>query len=241
MMMQQDRFYRHYNETARWKSFRVTVDSTDLFIRAKKDMAALARDSVTTVREQIKTHIEQQESFLTSYEPVTAMPGCPAVVRAMYRASEETGTGPMAAVAGAIAEAVGKNLINESDEIIIENGGDLWLKVSDPVTISIYTKSVYYGDIIRIKIDPDDTPCGICTSSGKIGPSFSYGKADAVTVISGDAAFADAAATGTGNIVQDEQTLEKALAYCTGMKKTRGVLIIYRDTMALQGRIELTD
>lgn len=235
------RFYRDIEDTVRWKSFRTAVESTDLFIRAKHDLSIKAEELVRRFRSEIKRHIEIQDSFLSSYGPVEHIEGCAEIIAAMYRASDASGTGPMAAVAGAIAEFTGKELARESDEIIIENGGDLWLMIKKPVQINIYTESVYFKNAISINVRPEDTPCGICTSSGKIGHSFSYGKADSVTVISNNTPFADAAATATANLIQDEESIEKALDFCMSMEQTRGIIIIYRDTLALQGAVELTE
>jgi ApbE superfamily uncharacterized protein (UPF0280 family) len=240
-MKNEDRYYRSVIDTARWTSFRTRVETTDLLIRAGKDLSVKAEQIVKELRGEIRKHIGMQEEFLTSYSPVKRLPRRPEIINNMYRASELTDTGPMASVAGAIAESLGNLLLQETEEIIIENGGDVWLKVTEPVLINILSKSVYFHDNIILKIYPDKTPCGICTSSGKIGYSFSYGRADSATVISGDAAFADAAATGACNLITNEDSLMDALAYCMKMEKTRGTVLIFRDRMALQGDIELAD
>lgn len=240
-MKHSPRFYRNIEDTLRWNSFRTTVESTDLFLRATCDLSTKAEELVRRYRSEIKRHIELQNSFLTSFSPVDKLEGCAEIIASMYRASEAAGTGPMAAVAGAIAEFVGKELAPVSDEIIIENGGDLWLLIKEPVQINIYTESVYFKNDITLRVNPEDTPCGICTSSGKIGHSFSYGKADSVTVLSADAAFADAAATATANLVKTEESVEKALSFCMAMEQTRGAVIIYRDIIALQGSVELIE
>ena len=236
-----DRFYRSFNESERWTSFRVRVETSDLYIRAGKDLAGPAQELVTNLRNRIREHIERQESFLTSFEPVERLPGCAEIIDRMYDASEQTGTGPMAAVAGAIAEVVGRGLMAESREVIVENGGDVWLSVLEPVKISIFTEGRYFKDRVTVLVRPDNTPCGICTSSGKTGPSISFGRADSATVVSPDAAFADAAATGACNLVKDDTSLDRAIDYCFSMKKTSGAVIIFRDKMALRGDIELTE
>jgi len=234
-----ERFYRDFDPTDRWTSFRVRIETSDLYIRAGSDLSVPAREKLAELRQQIRDHIETQQSFLTSFEPVERISGRPEIIDRMYLASEETGTGPMASVAGAIAESVGRALAAESDEIIVENGGDIWLRLKEPAAVTIFTESLFFKSRVALKVGPT-LSLGICTSSGKTGPSLSFGRADSVTVISDDAAFADAAATGTCNLVQDETSFGRALDYSFSMQKTRGVVIIHRDKMAVRGDVEIT-
>ncbi len=238
-MKSAERTYRYFTATERWKSFRVKVETSDLFIRADKDLSAQAEEAVRRARTKIWDHIGRQNEFLTSYTPVERLDGCPEIVRMMYDASERAGVGPMAAVAGAVAEVVGRELADGSEEIIIENGGDIWMRIVNPVSVSIYPGGIYF-DAVALRIYPDQTPSGICTSSARIGLSFSFGKADAATVIAPDAALADAIATEVCNRVLSEETMEDAADY--GMRcGAAGIVIIYRDRLAARGSVELTD
>jgi len=238
-MNSRERFYRDYTGSSRWKTFRVKVDTTDLLIRARKDLSEKAERSVRRFRKEILDHIEKQESFLTSLDPVEKYDGAPPIIRRMYEASEKADVGPMAAVAGAIAEFTGKDLLGDSDEVIVENGGDIWMKLAEPTVVNLFPGGIYFAGKIFLKIDPDRTPCGICTSSAKMGHSLSFGRADAATVISGDAALADAVATGLGNRVKSEDDMVAALAYAMSVEKARGAIVVLRDRMALLGDIEL--
>jgi ApbE superfamily uncharacterized protein (UPF0280 family) len=235
-----ERFYRQFPENGRWKAFRVRVETSDLYIRAKKDLTEAARQHLIHLRTHIRDHIARQECFMTSLRPVERLPQCPDIINRMYAASEESGAGPMASVAGAIAESLGMEILKESEEVIVENGGDLWISVQEPVTINILTESIYFADRINLLLRPHLSPCGIATSSAKTGPSLSLGKADSATVLCADAALADATATGACNLVTGENSLDAALDYCFSIKKTLGALIMYRDTMALKGDLELT-
>lgn len=238
-MKRAERTYRDFNDTARWKSCRVKVETSDLYIRAAMDLSAPAEETVRRARGEILAHIDRQNEFLTSLTPVERLEGCPPIVSMMYDASERAGVGPMAAVAGAIAETVGWELKDLSEEIIIENGGDIWMRLEKPAAVNIYPGGHYF-DAVALKIYPHRTPCGICTSSARIGLSFSFGKADAATVIAGNAALADAIATELCNRVQSEETMEDAADY--GMSRgAEGVVIIYRDRLAARGDVELTD
>ncbi len=145
----------------------------------------------------------------------------------------------MASVAGAIAEFVGKELLEFSDEIIIENGGDIFIKTTKPRTIGIYAgKSILSGKI-GIEINPDETPLGVCTSSGTVGHSLSFGKADAVVVISKSTPLADACATASANIIVNENDLPKAIEFAQKIKGIQGIIAIKNEKLALWGKIKL--
>jgi uncharacterized protein len=238
-MKRAERFYRDFTDTARWKSFRVRVETSDLYIRADKELSAPAEEIVRRLRIQIRDHIERQDSFHTTLTPVERLEGCPDIITMMYNASEQAGVGPMAAVAGAVAEITGRELADFSEELIIENGGDIWMKLSGPAVVTIYPGG-YYFDSVALKIQPDQTPCGICTSSARIGLSFSFGKADAATVIAPNAALADAIATEVCNRVKSEDEMEDAASYGMGCGAS-GVVVIYRDRLVARGDVELTD
>ncbi len=235
------RFYRDLTETARWTSFRVKVETTDLYVRAQDDFSLETGPLVEELRGVVRGHISSQPEFLSSLEPVDRLPGVHPLIEAMYAASEAAGVGPMAAVAGAIAEAVGRRLCLNSKEVIVENGGDIWLQAVEPVSLSILGGVFLISKKAGIRIAPERTPCGVCTSSGCIGHSLSFGRADAATVIAGNAALADAVATQTGNLVHDENDLEKAASYAMGIAGVRAVLAIYRDRIIVQGDIELAE
>ncbi|MDY6935992.1 MAG: UPF0280 family protein [Spirochaetota bacterium] len=236
-----NRFYRDYSNTLRWKSFGVRVETTDLFIRARKDLSEYAKGIVEQNREEIREHILRQDCFLTSLQPVTRCEGVPAIIENMYSASEIANVGPMAAVAGAIAESVGMELLGQSEEVIVENGGDIYLKVVEPVVISIYVGDSPFSGRIGIRIDPDETPMGICTSSGKIGHSISFGRADAATIISYNTALSDAVATGMCNMVTAEDNIETAIEYAMSISKVRGAVVIYGDKLAAKGDVEFAN
>lgn len=238
-MKRAERRYRDFTDTARWKSFRVKVETSDLYVRAAQDLSREIEDIVRRVRCEILDHIGKQNEFLTSYTPVERLEGCPDIIAMMYDASVRAGIGPMAAVAGAVAQTVGRELAGYPGEIIIENGGDIWMRLTDPAAVSIFPGGHYFG-AVSLNIRPGDTPCGVCTSSARIGLSFSFGKADAATVIAPDAALADAIATEVCNRVQSEETMEDAADY--GMRcGATGVVIIYRDCLAARGGVELTE
>ncbi len=234
-----ERFYRDFSSTLRWRSFRVRVETTDLYIRARGDYSEKVHSIVSQLRDVLRVHFIRQDDFLTALSPVRRLERVHALIESMYDASEAAGVGPMAAVAGAVAEFTGVSLLNTSEEVIVENGGDIWLRITEPVTLGIYAGSSSFSERLGLRIDPSKTPLGVCTSSGRIGHSFSFGRADAATIIARTAALADAVATETGNRVKDEDDLEAAVHYAMSVPGVLGALAIYRDRIAVQGDVEL--
>jgi len=157
----------------------------------------------------------------------------------MAAASEKTGVGPMAAVAGAIAEHVGKDLLSYTDEVVVENGGDLFIRTDSPVTVGIFAGRSPFSMRIGLRVDPKGKPVSICTSSGTIGHSLSLGKADAVCVVSESCSLADAAATSIGNHVVSKTDIQKAIEFGQNIHGVTGLVIIMGDKIGLYGKVEI--
>ncbi len=232
------RFYRNTSPSSGC-AFNVKLHTSDLHIIADDNLEEAAYARLAQIREELDAHINSNRDFLYSLSPVPRPPHCPGIAAMMYTASELTGTGPMAAVAGAVAEFVGRELLKHSSMVIVENGGDIWLSLREPQIMAIYVNNVYFKDNLAIKIYPEQTPCGVCTSSPRLGHSLSFGRADSVTMIAADAAVADAAATMVCNMVQTESDMETALEAGLSVKGVTGGLIVFRDRIALQGEVEL--
>jgi len=201
----------------------------------------MAQKVLSALRAEIRAHIARQDIFLPSLKPVERLTGVHPIISDMYEAAERAGTGPMAAVAGAIAGHVGTSLMGRSGEVIVENGGDNWFCLKNPAVVSIYAGRSPFSGRVGILLEPDQTPCGVCTSSGRVGHSMSFGKADAVTIVAADAALADAVATQTCNMVQTEDDLNNALDFALSIEGIRGAVIIYREKLAVRGNITLAD
>ena len=145
----------------------------------------------------------------------------------------------MAAVAGALAERVGRALEPLSAEVIVENGGDIYLKVASPATVSLFAGKSPLSHRVGLKIDPELTPLGVCTSSGTVGHSFSFGRADAACVLAPNAALADAAASALGNRVQQAGDIAAALEWAAALPDILGAVVIVGDKLGAWGRVEL--
>jgi ApbE superfamily uncharacterized protein (UPF0280 family) len=157
----------------------------------------------------------------------------------MSISSKKANVGPMAGIAGAIAEFLGKDLLKKGyRDVIIENGGDIFLKTTKTRAIAIYTGRSKLFNNLRLKIKPQDTPMGICTSSGTIGHSLSFGCADSVIILSKSTTLADAVATATGNLVKTRQDLKMALGFARSIRGVLGIVIIIKDNLISWGRVE---
>jgi ApbE superfamily uncharacterized protein (UPF0280 family) len=234
------RFYRFWSQDNDLVSFNVMVKETDLFIRAHRNLRKKALDIVLKQRGLLEGYIERHPVFFTSLEPFAVGADAPLIVKQMADASARVGVGPMAAVAGAIAEVVGRGLLKYSSEVIVENGGDVFLCQQKTRHIGIYAGNSPLSGKLALEIRPEDTPLGVCTSSGTVGHSLSFGKADAAIVLSTSTALADAAATAVCNLVKSAEDMPRAIEFVRGVEGISGIAIIIGDKMAAWGKINLT-
>ncbi len=237
--MYEERTYRNLVKTDDLVNVEIIIKETDLLVRAKRDLSRETREAVFKYRYQLETYIALNPEFQESLVPLDENPHAPEIVREMIRASQLAKVGPMAAVAGAMAEFVSKDLLPLSEEVIVENGGDIYLSTKSERTIGVYAGRSPLSLKIGLLIEPEDSPLGICTSSGTVGPSLSFGKADAICIVSKSAALADAAATAVGNVVRQKRDIEYGLEKAKTIEDILGALIILDDQMGVWGKINL--
>ncbi len=237
--MYERRTYRNLVKTDDLVKFEVIVKETDLQVRAERDLSGETRESVLKYRRQLEAYIEMNPEFRRSLLPLKDDPYAPEIVREMIRTSRLADVGPMAAVAGAVAEWVSNDLLRFSKEVIVENGGDIYLSTSKERVIGIYAGRSPLSLKIGMVIRPEETPLGICTSSGTVGHSLSFGKADAVCILSKSAALADAAATAVGNIVRGKKDVESGLERGKTIGGVLGMVIVVEEKMGVWGNIRL--
>jgi ApbE superfamily uncharacterized protein (UPF0280 family) len=237
--MYQPRTYRRWIKDDGLVSFNVVVKETDIYIRAASNLEAEAIKAVNKHRTPLEEYIDRHPLFLHSLEPYAVDEDAPDIVRDMAQAAGIVGVGPMAAVAGAIAEAVGRDLLVYTPEVIVENGGDIFMKVSQTSLIGVYAGESPFTGKIALEINPEETPLGICTSSGTVGHSLSLGSADAVIVLSHSTSLADAAATAIGNKVIAADDINVLIEQVKAMPGLVGVVIIKGDRMGMWGNVKL--
>ncbi|MFC1994127.1 UPF0280 family protein [Chloroflexota bacterium] len=237
--MYQPRSYRQWVESKSLVTFPVIVKETDLLISAKSDISSQALEIIRECRDILEDYIKKHPYFASTLEPLHVEEDAPKLVRDMALAANMVGVGPMAAVAGAIAEDVGTKLLYFTDEIIVENGGDIFLKSLQRRLIGVYAGESPLTGKIAFEIRPEDTPIGICTSSGTVGHSLSFGQADAVTVFSKSTALADAAATAIGNRVHSTDDIPSAIEFAKDVDQLDGVAIMKDEALGLWGKITI--
>ncbi|MDR0791295.1 MAG: UPF0280 family protein [Methanomassiliicoccaceae archaeon] len=205
------------------------IGQTAVTIISEYEYISIAKDAIFDARSQIEMKIAQDPFFRTTYEPYLASAYDGAVVKRMCDASLLASVGPMAAVAGAIAEyAVERMIAAGSKHAIVDNGGDIAMICDRDVLVGMYID--VNGQRLSLKVPPSDHMIGICSSSASVGPSVSLGSSDISTVISRNVSLADACATTLGNLIKDGDRMTEhleivceidgvtgCLAYCDGM------------------------
>lgn len=232
------RFYRNFFSDS-LKCWEIKIKESDLFICAEKNLKEISRKILKKYREEIEEYIKIHPEFEKTLLPYKIENSSPEIVKEMAKAAEVARVGPMAAVAGAIAEYVGRELLKFSSSVIVENGGDIFLKIKEKKKIGIFAGKSPLSLKIALEIQPEETPLGVCTSSGTVGPSLSFGNADAAVVIACSAAIADAVATACGNIVKKEEDIEKAIEFAKNIEGVKGVIIVINEKIGIWGDIKL--
>jgi len=237
--MYEPRTYRYWIKDGDLVSFTVAAKQTDLYIRAHHNLKDKAMTSALKYRDSLENYIRHHPLFLTTLEPYQAEAAAPLIIKEMAKASQIAEVGPMAAVAGAMAEAVGKDLLRFSPEVIVENGGDIFMKISKKRLVGIYAGQSPLTGSIALEIKSQETPLGVCTSSGTVGHSLSLGYADAVIALSPSAALADAIATAIGNVVRDADDIPKAIEKAQDIERLHGIIIIKDNRIGLWGKVRI--
>ncbi len=237
--MKKELVYRELIAPGNLFSFQVEIKESNLLILASRKLPKQTEEALVWCRKDIEQYIYRNSIFRTTFKPFPLEEGMPPIVRTMAEAGREAGVGPMAAVAGAVAEFVGKELLNYCNQVIVENGGDIFMKVKKRRIVGIYAGDSPLSKRIALQIEPQDTPLGICCSAGTFGHSQSLGTADAVIILSPVTALADAVATAVGNLVKDEASIQKGLEFVQKIPFIRGGIIIKEKKMGAWGRLRI--
>ncbi len=231
------RFYRDFTASG-LNSYEVSYKETDLFISACKDMKFEIFEYIRNLRLKIEQYIKNRNEFLTSLEPLKIDKNADSIIKDMLRAAKKASVGPMACVAGAFAQYVGNLILKECSECIVENGGDIFLKLNREPTVGIYTINRYLKDNISITLKQSKEPYGICSSSAKIGPSLSMGRADLSMIVSHNAVLSDGLATKTANMIKNRKDIDKAIDFAK-TKNIVGCLFVKDDTLGIWGEMSI--
>ena len=233
------RTYRHQDFGSGMTAFEVVCQETDLMVRADRRLENETREKVLELRGQIESYIRRFPDFATTLVPWQNDDPAPAIVRKMIRAGKAAGVGPMAAVAGSVAGSVGRYLLTCSRRVVVENGGDIFLKTEGPAIAGLFAGNSPLNMKIGIRLENTGDGIGLCTSSGTVGHSLSLGSADAVCVIALSCALADAAATSIGNRIRSARDIKPAISFGQSIEGVMGIVVVVGREIGAWGGVEL--
>jgi uncharacterized protein len=215
------------------------LGETAVTIVAEERYVPEAKRSIFESRETLEQFIAEDPYFRSTLEPYSEGKDAPFIIKRMCEAARLANVGPMAAVAGAVAEAAVEAMRNVGAvQALVDNGGDIAMILDREVDVGIYAGSSKFSGL-AFRFGPVDHIMGICTSSSTVGPSISFGMADAAIVISDNVTLADACASMLGNLVRsdDEETMRKAVEVVANVKGVAGCAVIVGDRIALNGSL----
>lgn len=219
--------------------FRVVQGETDLLVCCDKDIPHIADAAVKKIRIELTRYTAQDPAFETSYKPIKPGPNAPQIVKDIIRTTAKAGLGPIAGVGGAMAEYAGKEILKAAKQVIVENGGCIFIRSDIPRTVSLFTKDADPSGKLSIEVDPEDTPIGICVLAGASLNSPDPGVADAVLVSARSAVAAGAAAAVLSGIIKKERDIEAAMEAAKKMRNIKGALLVKGDRMGIWGKVKL--
>ena len=238
-METQQRVYRNLVQSNHLVSFAVKVKETDLLVHTAEPLEEMTRELVLEQRAIIEFYVNRYPRFEKALVPWHIEGPAPLIIQEMAKAGKKAGVGPMAAVAGAVAEFVGRGLLQCTNEVIVENGGDIFMKTNDPTVIGLFAGESPLSMRFGLRIPGGNTPITICTSSGTVGHSLSLGKADAVCVISPSCPLADAAATSIGNRIKSKKDIQTAIEFGKTIQGVSGLVLVVEDEVGIWGELEI--
>jgi len=236
--MYKKRYYRTSIYNSDLTNFKVRHYESDLFISANSELKKKASEFLCFFHDQVRSYCRENPEFEKSLKPLKInRRNMPQIIKNMLKCSAKAGVGPMASVAGAIAEGVGRKLMRYSKDIIVENGGDIFIASEKKRKIGIFAGIGNVFNKLTFYISPEQTPCGICTSSAKIGHSLSFGNTQATIIIAKNTALADAYATAFGNMIKTDKDIHVALNKVKGHKDIIGSIFITSSKIGSYGKI----
>jgi ApbE superfamily uncharacterized protein (UPF0280 family) len=214
-------------------------ESNILFQSDRADAIDAAIEEIKHNRLELETYIKLHPYFAEALQPILVDPMSPLIVRRMAEATAKADVGPMAAVAGALADlAVGAMIRAGALVSIVEDGGEISAVSAEPFTVGLYAGQNALDHSLGFRVNPSDCPIGIATSSATVSHAISFGEADAATIFADNATLADAAATAACNAVIGNDTaksIELGLETAKKLPFVRGALIVRGNSVGSVG------
>ncbi len=234
------RSYRSlYGERAGEISFQLVLEESDIQVVAKKNLASQMLETLGSLRADVKSWVTLYPDFRTSLAPLPMPKNAPDIIMRMYTGAAKAGVGPFAAVAGTVAQMLAEKYVGKSADIIVENGGDIYMYSETPRTVALLADPAG-GPSLGLQLEAGDFPLALCASSATIGHSLSLGNGELAVVRAKDGALADAVATALGNRLRKAASVELALEFAQSIEGVDGVFVQCDEAIGAWGNMVLT-
>lgn len=246
MLEYKNRTYREHLQKGRWHAFTVAYKETDLWIGIDKEsfratIPGFTESRIRALRDTMDAYLANDPEYAATLVAREAQPDAPAIFLEMSKAARQSGIGPMSAVAGAVAHRVALDIKKKYGvrEIIVENGGDIYADIRDNMDIAVFAGTSPLSEKVGFTIPAGYAPLGICTSSGTVGPSLSFGKADAVMIVCKDCALADTYATAFANEIKTTDDIAPCIKKIGEIEDILAAICIKDDKIGIHGIFDL--
>ncbi|MDR1756956.1 MAG: UPF0280 family protein [Culturomica sp.] len=240
------RRYREHFREDRWRGFVVKQKESDLWIGVDKssfrpEMPAFCDSVIIALRKEMEAYLAKDPGYAEALVPYNAGKEAPEIFRQMSAVAQKSRIGPMSAVAGAVSFHVAQALKQQFPirEAVVENGGDIYADIREEMDVAVFAGASPLSEKVGLHIPASGTPLGICTSSGTVGPSLSFGLADAVMIVCKDVLLADSYATAFANFVRTPEDIQPVLERIKNTEEILGAILIKDDKMGVVGQFEL--
>jgi len=213
-------------------------ESRCTIITDRPETLSAAVSGIKGHRAELEEYIQRDPLFQLALNPIDVVDG-PEVAMLMAEASKRAGVGPMAAVAGVLADLAVREMLGAGARVaVVENGGEACFNSDRPMDIAIQAGETPLSKRVGFRLEK--FPVGVATSSGLFSHALSFGEAEAATVFAENAGIADAVATSVANVVKgndEKMVVEEAVDLGLSIEGVRGVFIIYRGHVGLGGEV----
>jgi ApbE superfamily uncharacterized protein (UPF0280 family) len=212
-------------------------ESQSTIISERQIAVNTAIESIKRNYLELELYVRVNPEFLQALTPVLA-PKKPLVAKLMAEAAQKANVGPMAAVAGAIADLAVEDMLHAGCEVaVVEDGGEIKAVSNQPVDVAVGAGEEPLSN--RFGFQLTEFPIGIATSSGRFSHALSFGDAEAAIVFCKNAALADAAATAVGNVVKGcaEVGIQAGISRGLTIEGVEGVFILFKGEVGTAGKI----
>ncbi|MCW4050940.1 MAG: UPF0280 family protein [Candidatus Bathyarchaeota archaeon] len=212
-------------------------ETKGIIISDSKAAIQAALESLQRHRLELENFCETHPTFQYTLEPLEIKEG-PESARLMAEAGSIAGVGPMAAVAGVLADLAVRDMIEAGAKVAgIENGGEAYFVLNRPLTVSLQAGDTPLSRRVGFRLEK--FPVGVATSSGRYSHALSLGDTDAVTVFASTSGLADAVATSVGNMIKDQKgdTVQRGVEHGLSIPGVHGVMIVIDEKVGIGGDV----